>query len=499
MSTDAPAAGPCPQCREAAPLAAVDCPHCGSSLAVDVVTPPIAGDRQRYKVARDLATLGPPLGPFPELQAALRAGTPILRHASRAEATAVLAHLATLGVVGAERPAQGPPPPAALPTAVAQTAVASRRRGLAVVAAFVAAGLVSLAFPAVWLLRRAPALPVLPVVELAERGRRSTVVLTSGACQGSGFFVTPDRLLTNAHVLCADSVDAHVDGDKQAAAIVEIDEELDLALIEVPDAGGTPLPLAPALSLDRGDLVVAAGAPLGNEGTVSKGTVTRPLVTVWGVLHIESDASLNPGNSGGPLLNDRGQVVGVVSKVRMVGDRRTALAVPVDYVAAWLPTPVAARSPAWQASVDDAARQAERDLKPFTTALQRPTLIGAHYVRYVVDPRTSQYGGGTLVFVVAGPAAESAAEMTVRLSCGDTRTKTEPVAWLPIAGHLERSPRLGVNRLRPFLAWARKRELDERIAIGSGEAWVNRPDQCEGAKLSLLDGNERVVDTVPIG
>jgi hypothetical protein len=189
----------------------------------------------------------------------------------------------------------------------------------------------------------------------------------------------------------------------------------------------------------------------------------------------------------------------VVSKVRTVGEQRSALALPVDYVADWLPSGVAARSRRWQASVDDAARHAERDLKPFTTALQRPTLLGAHYVRYVVDPRTGQYAGGTLVFVVAGPAPAAAAEMTVRLSCGDTRPKAEAVAWLPIEGPLERSPRLGVNRLRPFLAWARKRDLADRLTVGSGEAWVTRPDDCGDAKLTLLDAADRVLDTVPVG
>jgi hypothetical protein len=337
--------------------------------------------------------------------------------------------------------------------------------------------------------------PPLAYTELAERGRRSTVVLTSGTCQGSGFFVAPDLLLTNAHVLCADDVDAHVAGARLPGTILNLDEELDLALVKAEGAHGTPLPLADAMELAPGDLVVAAGAPLGIVGSVVKGTVARHFVAIWGVLHVEANAAVNPGNSGGPLLNDRGQVVGVVSKSRTRGDRRWALALPVNYAADWLPAAAGMRGRGWEAKLADAARAAEPEVRHFSTALDRPMLLGARYLQ------TNSGFGSPLIFVVAAPASYQDGEparLTVRLTCGDTRpTSATLSAWVPLEGRLERSPRLDVNQLQPFLAWARKRAVTQRIVVGSGEAMIGRPDGCSVPKLALIEGG-RVSDTVEI-
>ena len=215
-----------------------------------------------------------------------------------------------------------------------------------------------------------------------RRGTQATVVLTSGPCQGSAFFVTPELLLTNAHVVCAEMAEARVGERAVPATIVQVDDELDVALLRAEGAGGTPLRLADVMSVRAGDRVAAAGAPGGRDVSVVPGVVTLPLTRIWGVLHIEAHASLSQGNSGGPLLDARGAAIGVISKRRAAGGRPVALALPLDYVAAWLPAGIAVEGPGWNDRVTEAARGAEADLEHFRAALRGPLLLGAHFMRY---------------------------------------------------------------------------------------------------------------------
>ena len=105
-------------------------------------------------------------------------------------------------------------------------------------------------------------------------------MLTSGPCQGSAFFVTPELLLTNAHVVCAEMAEARVGERMVPATIVQIDDELDVALLRAEGAGGTPLRLADVMGVRPGDRVAAAGAPGGREVSVVPGVVTLPLTRI---------------------------------------------------------------------------------------------------------------------------------------------------------------------------------------------------------------------------
>jgi S1-C subfamily serine protease len=159
--------------------------------------------------------------------------------------------------------------------------------------------------------------PAVVSIHIGE-GRGSSEFEPSGA--GSGFVITPDGyILTNSHVVAnAREIRAlFIDGRRLAATLIGRDPSTDLAVLRVSASGLPYTILIDSSGLRVGQLVIAMGNPLGFQSTVSTGVVSslgRALRSQDGRLIeniIQHTAPLNPGNSGGPLLDSRGRVIGI--------------------------------------------------------------------------------------------------------------------------------------------------------------------------------------------
>jgi serine protease Do len=166
------------------------------------------------------------------------------------------------------------------------------------------------------------------------RGQRDVPVFGAG----SGFIVSPDGvILTNAHVV-RDAKEVTVklqDRREYRAKVLGSDPKTDVAVLKI-DAHHLPVvPIGNSNNLKVGEWVLAIGSPFGLDSTVTAGVVSakgRSLPDDSNVPFIQTDVAVNPGNSGGPLFNTRGEVVGINSQIysQTGGYQGLSFAIPID-------------------------------------------------------------------------------------------------------------------------------------------------------------------------
>ena len=160
----------------------------------------------------------------------------------------------------------------------------------------------------------------------AERYAPAVVLVKTATGLGSGFFINKDGyLITNFHVIAGEkkiAVTRFLQEGKILRRVVHKEVEIvatapfhDLAVLRLKDHDNeiTPVVFAPEEKLGVGETVFAIGNPLGLERTVTEGVLSQTHRNFGGILYLQVDAPVNPGNSGGPLFNVRGQVIGIIN------------------------------------------------------------------------------------------------------------------------------------------------------------------------------------------
>jgi S1-C subfamily serine protease len=376
------------------------CPHCGKPIVLDVRLAPAPSDAgQQFRAARVSAEAGVPGVTFGSVKAALATGKPLASGVARDAARVLAEALQAEGFQVSVRPAAPARAPSGRPRALAWAGLAA-----AALAVAVAGGL--LLAPA----RRAPApagsppaaAPVAPekpsspspegetapaARSAPDRGagelfRAAAPALATVTCPGrlgSGFFVGPDRLLTNAHVTCGLAGELAVKlprGRELIGKVKAIDEWLDYAVVDVFGAQiEEPIPLGDSTALEPGAPVVILGSPLGLDATLLEGKVSAAARNLEGVAHLQLNADVNPGNSGGPVLDGAGRAVGMVT-LRQAGGGGVGFALPLEYVQEATGGPLqGAQRERWEETLSRVKAEDEEQATGLADQLARAVLI----------------------------------------------------------------------------------------------------------------------------
>jgi S1-C subfamily serine protease len=171
----------------------------------------------------------------------------------------------------------------------------------------------------------------------SARALPAVASIDSGSGRGSGFFIRPDLVVTNNHVIEGqNSVTLLADGNKYTARVASASAAIDVALLQVfnPNPQQPTLRLGTAATARPGEEVIAIGYALGSlSNTVTRGIVSAVRQTTSNVTLIQTDAAINPGNSGGPLLDRTGTVIGINS-MRNNGGEGLGFAIAIDHAVA---------------------------------------------------------------------------------------------------------------------------------------------------------------------
>lgn len=171
----------------------------------------------------------------------------------------------------------------------------------------------------------------------AENAYESIFVIYSGNSAGSGFAIGENTVVTNAHVI-ANENDITIygyNGETYRASVYLIDTSFDIAILSVEDGKFAPLEIGDSDSIKAGDDIYAIGAPKSLDYTLTKGVISNKSRKFGNYTYIQIDAAINSGNSGGPLLNSKGQVIGVNS-MKMSDAEGIGLSIPISSVVSFV-------------------------------------------------------------------------------------------------------------------------------------------------------------------
>ena len=253
--------------------------------------------------------------------------------------------------------------------------------------------------------------------------------------QGSGFIVGSDGLIiTNAHVVQgAKEVNVKLaDRREFAARVLGSDRQSDVAVLKIEAHGLPTAPLGDPKQLRVGEWVLAIGSPFGFENSVTAGVVSakgRSLPDDSAVPFIQTDAAVNPGNSGGPLFNTRGEVVGINSQIfsRTGGYEGLSFAIPID-VAVRVKDQIVASGHATHARLGVAVQEVNQALAD-SFGLDRPE--GALVAGVEPGGPADRAGlkAGDVVRRLDGQAIVAAGDLPALLAQSSPGTKVKMEVW----------------------------------------------------------------------
>lgn len=170
-----------------------------------------------------------------------------------------------------------------------------------------------------------------------EETYNSVFVIFSGSSLGSGFAIGNDCIITNAHVI-EDTNDVTIktySGEQHIAYVIGIDDRLDIAVLSIKGGDFPYLPVGNTDEIKDGDDVYAIGAPKSMSYTLTKGIISAKERMIDGYSYIQIDAAINEGNSGGPLLNDMGELIGM-NTMKISNSEGISLSIPAYRICEYL-------------------------------------------------------------------------------------------------------------------------------------------------------------------
>ncbi len=207
---------------------------------------------------------------------------------------------------------------------------------------------------------------------------QSVFTVKTSTALGSGFAIDNTHIITNAHVVQNEKAVLVLTYQEERlyAEVEKSDQQQDLAVLRLKDTTVPPLESASLNTVQNGDDIFTVGAPKSMAYTMTKGIVSNRERTMHGMTFIQIDAAVNEGNSGGPLLNAQGQVIGV-NTLKIIDSEGIALAIPIDRVITFMQeeTPAPSDESAPSDAPSENASDAHRTHIPLIAVLSAAVIL----------------------------------------------------------------------------------------------------------------------------